>query len=279
MRLKDQGKNSILLLNRSSVIAGALLLAILSIGLGYFIGFKTGQSGAPETEHIVEKPVKIPEEKRVLELPPPKGPEENVPTHQQETTQGFIPPESPKAAEQAPEIAQSSPQSKGSVDKKPPNYWWLDKKSPVEVQKTGKGDPERDFNKQVGQNRDNPAQKQTEPQRPLPKDPQMIEKDGQTASSKPDRLPPPQEKRPSQKQTVKQKQYAIQFGAFPSRQGAEELKAILKSKGVNAYIVDKGKDDIYYRVRTGPYQNKKDADRQALQLEKQTGLKGFVTPK
>jgi cell division septation protein DedD len=283
MRLKDQGKNSILLLNRSSVIAGALLLSILSIGLGYFIGFKTGQTGAPETEHGVEKPLKIPEEKRVLELPPPKNPQENGPTSQQGTTeQGHqIPPqESPKVVEQAPESGHTPPQSKGSEDKRLPNYWWVDKKSPVELQKTGKGEPERDFGRQIGRDT---AERQPESQRPLPQQLPKGEVQGgrevETALNKPEKLPTPQDKKSPQKQTVKQKQYAIQFGAFPSRQGAEDLKAFLRSKGVNAYIVDKGRDDIYYRVRTGSYPSKKEADRQALQLEKQTGLKGFVTPK
>ncbi|MCX8069856.1 MAG: SPOR domain-containing protein [Thermodesulfovibrionales bacterium] len=242
MRLKEQGKNSILLLNRSSVIGGAILLVLISLGLGYFIGFKTGHSTVADLEQVVEPPKKIVEEKRVLETPPKKeiqpAPPLPPPSVALDNTDKTVRPEDKK------------------VEKEPP---------PIEIKKDDT--QERSFNKQVGT------------QKVEKEEIQVTKKTDGKAEEKPQPLPTASEKK-SVKNTKQQgKIYTIQFGAFPNIQGAEELQKNLKAKGISAYIVDKGKDGVYYRVRTGSYESKKDADKQVVLLEKKTGLKGFVTTK
>ncbi len=263
MRIKEQSRSSMLILNRSVVVAGAVLIAVISIGLGYFIGFKTGHSGTPEVEQIVEKPLKIPEEKRVLELPQPKQPEGQP------------------AQNQPPEMHQQDESQGSRVQEAPQRTVQTNDRSKEE-------DTVRGFNKQIGvPQRDASAQerdmaKQSQPDR-RPNEAAPKPQSSDTAKTVPERLPPPQEEKKALKQTAKpqsqQRLYTIQFGAFPSRQGAEELRAQLKSKGINAYIVEKGKEDIYFRVRAGAYQGKKEAERNAISIEKQTGIKGFITVK
>lgn len=243
MRLKDQSRNSILLLNRSSVIGGAILLVLISLGLGYFIGFKTGHSGVADLEQVTEPPKKTIEEKRVIETPP-----------KTESQPAPLPPPSSVS------VLENNEKSAKTEDKK------VEKEHPpIEIKKDDTQD--RSFNKQIGQQK---AEKED-----IPSDRKSINK----VEEKPQKLPIETEKKPTKNTKTQGKFYTIQFGAFPSIQGAEELQKNLKAKGVSTYIVDKGKDGLYYRVRTGSFENKKEADKQVALLEKKTGLKGFVTIK
>lgn len=233
MRLKDQGRNSILLLNRTSVIAGAIIIAVISLGVGYFIGFKTGTSGNVEVEHITEKPPKpvVNEDKRVLEpppTPPPTPPTSNMLSGKDDTKQ-------------------TDKSQKKDVEKK-------DEEPKIVIQE---------------QKQDLSAQKGFE-KRPTP------EKKVEPVPDKPKSVPQVEEKKP-EKTLTKTRYFTIQLGAFPSKTGAEDLKSQLKSKGISAYIVNKDKDSIYFKVRVGNYSNKKEAERALISIEKQTGLKGFIT--
>lgn len=258
MRLKEQGKNSILLLSRSSVIAGAVLIAVVSIGLGYFIGFKTGQSTVNESEQIVERPLRPPEEKRVLE---PLKPTNTEP---------------PQIALQPPDKAE--PHQDKTVTDKLNQSDTKEIKPTVEIEKNTKQDDKQQSPKQA---QADVQHKGFEKQLSTPKTPEQgLTKEQQKAQrgepTNVERLPAPEEKKPAA-QRSKQRLYTIQFGAFPNRKGAEELQSQLKAKAINAYIVDKDEKNIYYRVRVGSFSSKKEAETRALSIEKQTGLKGFIT--
>ncbi|HIJ59796.1 MAG TPA: hypothetical protein HPP56_04180 [Nitrospirae bacterium] len=243
MRLKDQTKNSILLLNRSSVIGGAVLIVLISLGLGYFIGFKTGQSGVADLEQVVEPPKKILEEKRVLESTP-KTENQQVPP---------LPPPSVTTLNNNEKLTNIEGKK---IDKEPP---------PIEIKK--EENQEKNFSKQIGKQR---IEKEDISPNPKPEN---------KPDEKPQKLPVTTEKKVVKNTKQQTKLYTIQFGAFPNIQGAEELKKSLTSKGVSAYIVDKGKEGVYYRVRSGSFESKREADKQLILYEKKTGLKGFVTLK
>ncbi|MCX8028006.1 MAG: SPOR domain-containing protein [Thermodesulfovibrionales bacterium] len=234
MKLKDQSRNSILLLNRTSVIAGAIIICVVSLGLGYFIGFKTGVSGNVEVEQITEKTPKpkINEDKRVLEpLPPPPQPTAPV----------------QKITPEKEEIKQPEKTEKKEIEKK------------AEEPKIVIQEQKQDTSTQKG------FEKRIVPEKKTEKEPDKPKPSIQTEDKKTEKMPP------------KTKSYTIQLGAFPSKAGAEELKSQLKNKGINAYIISKDKDSIYFRVRVGNYSTKKEAERALISIEKQTGLKGFIT--
>ncbi|MFQ3573104.1 MAG: SPOR domain-containing protein, partial [Thermodesulfovibrionales bacterium] len=224
------------LLNRTSVIVGAIIISVISLALGYFIGFKTGTSGSLEVEHITEKPPKriTNDEKRVLEPPPPPSP-------------------TPQTNKVVPSDIDDVKQTDKPVEKKEVEKKTEEPKIIIQEQKQDLSSP-RGFEKRL-----------------TPEKRQDLEQD-QTKSA-----PKVDEKRIEKQTSTKVKNYTIQLGAFPSRSGAEELKTQLKGKGINAYIVNKDKDSIYFKVRVGSYSNKKEAERALISIEKQTGLKGFIT--
>lgn len=73
--------------------------------------------------------------------------------------------------------------------------------------------------------------------------------------------------------------YTVQVGAFMSTSEARKLKQLCEKKGLNAYIVaDKQQDGAtVYKVRTGEFAVRKDAEILALRLKKAEGLTAFVT--
>ncbi|MFI5293756.1 MAG: SPOR domain-containing protein [Thermodesulfovibrionales bacterium] len=75
--------------------------------------------------------------------------------------------------------------------------------------------------------------------------------------------------------------YTVQLGALKNAGEARQLKAKYAKKGYKIYITalrSKGKMKIY-KVRTGEFREKKDAEILALRLKKNEGLSAFVTVK
>ncbi len=75
--------------------------------------------------------------------------------------------------------------------------------------------------------------------------------------------------------------YTVQLGALKNAGEARRLKAKYAKKGYKLYITgsrSKGKVKIY-KVRTGEFREKKDAEILALRLKKNEGLSAFVTVK
>jgi cell division septation protein DedD len=75
--------------------------------------------------------------------------------------------------------------------------------------------------------------------------------------------------------------YTVQLGALKKAGEARNLKTAYAKKGYKTYITvtkNKGKEKIY-KVRTGEFKEKKDAEILALRLKKNEGLAAFVTVK
>lgn len=72
--------------------------------------------------------------------------------------------------------------------------------------------------------------------------------------------------------------YTVQIGAFKSEAEAENIRAKYDKKGYKAYIIiSHEKNKKIYKVRTGEFREKKDADILSLKLRKTEGLNTFVT--
>jgi len=75
--------------------------------------------------------------------------------------------------------------------------------------------------------------------------------------------------------------YTVQIGAFKSTEEAKQLKARFEKKGYTSFVSavkDKNGNKIY-KVKTGEFPDKKDADVLALKLKKTEGLHTYVTTK
>ncbi len=256
MRVRGPERSSILLLGRSTVVIGAIVITLLSFGLGYFWGYKGGDVSQTEKEESAaeQKPHIPPEDKKVLEpaagntpiapsIKPPEFPQEIKP--QKPLEQEKEPPNEQKAVEDRTDKSQRIEIAEGK-DAQFENRQPADKDSP-EVKTAGT---------KTGKQSSKASKKKV-----LPKASQSTK----TAKSQ---------------STVSEKRlYAIQFGAFPNKEGAEQLQQSLKAKGIKAYVVSESESDPYFRVRAGSFKNRKDAELQAVKLQKQTGLQNFVTTK
>lgn len=234
MRIRTPEKSPILLLGRNTVIIGAVVIVILSFGLGYFFGFKGGDltGSEKEPEEAAVKTAKLPpDEKNVIETSPaaPIIPSPVIP----EEPSGSKVPELPaiKNKETQKPDKQSDVPQKGVQDKKEE-----EKSAAVKDEKNNSED------------------------KPAPK---AIKQ--KTPANRP------------KSDTVGA--YAIQFGAFPSKDGAEALSASLKKHGIKSYMIKPDDHIPYYRVRAGSYKTKKEAETASIALEKKTGINNFVTKK
>ena len=82
----------------------------------------------------------------------------------------------------------------------------------------------------------------------------------------------------SEKSSGRPMPYTIQLASLADRKKAEEMANDLAEKGYPAYFTKvsiKGK--TYYRVRCRRFESREEAQRYALKLERDEGLKGYVT--
>ena len=75
--------------------------------------------------------------------------------------------------------------------------------------------------------------------------------------------------------------YTVQIGAFVNIAEAKHLKANFNKKGYKSFISEgrNRKAQKIYKVTTGEFREKKEADVLALKLKKTAGLQAFVTTK
>ena len=68
---------------------------------------------------------------------------------------------------------------------------------------------------------------------------------------------------------------------FRSRPLAEELRARLLARGLDAYLLSSATEDgqVRYRVRVGAYASRPEAERVAADLRAERTLTPFVTPR
>ncbi len=97
------------------------------------------------------------------------------------------------------------------------------------------------------------------------------EKASKTKSSK--------DSRTTQEAAAKAK-YTVQIGAFRNASEADSLKSKFAKKGYKSFImVAKRKNDKFYKVATGEFHSRKEAELLAVKMKKTEGLKAFVTLK
>ncbi|MDA8082420.1 MAG: SPOR domain-containing protein [Nitrospiraceae bacterium] len=74
--------------------------------------------------------------------------------------------------------------------------------------------------------------------------------------------------------------FTVQIGAFRSKTEADRFKAKYSGKGYKIYIhtVKANRTMKIYKVRTGTFTDKREAELLALKLKKTDGLHAFVTP-
>jgi cell division septation protein DedD len=77
----------------------------------------------------------------------------------------------------------------------------------------------------------------------------------------------------------KTKRYTVQIGAFKNTEDANYLKTAFEKKGYKPFIsqVKDPKGGKIYKVKTGEFRDKKDAEVLALKLKKTEGLHTYVT--
>ncbi|HCL81377.1 MAG TPA: hypothetical protein DHW81_03845, partial [Nitrospiraceae bacterium] len=246
------------LLGRNTVVIGAVVIIIVAFGLGYFFGYKGGEFLQSEKDAEIsgkDKAAAILEEKKVLDaasadksvIPPPIMPPSEFP--QENKAQKPSSAEADKGKEAPKEFPAPPP-----FPPEPPK-----EKEPVKTEQAGAEQPA---------DKPQPAEADVKAKgvKPAKKDvkskgSQKISKTSKNSKNSHERL------------------YAVQFGAFPSKEGAEQLQAALKSKGIKAYIVERSEGDPYFRVRAGAYKTKKEAGSSAVSMQKKTGMQNFVTAK
>lgn len=258
MRLKGPEKSSILLLGRNTVVIGAVVIIVVSFVFGYFFGYK-GTDILEKGKHDSESRVAAaPEDKKTLDNA------DNSPV---------LPPVI-KPSEFPKEAVQQKPST--PEPQKPDNKALAEQKN-QEVAKAdaGKGP----LSPQAGL--ESPDSAGTEKERPAKESAGTGKVTGKTKkNSSPQKILKPSKTAKKQKETESAKgTYTVQVGAFPSREGAEQLLQGLKAKNIKAYIVDSGEGNPYFRVRTGTFKSRKDAEQMSSQLQKKDGLQNFVTTK
>ena len=258
MRVRGPERSSILLLGRSNVIIGAIAITVLSFGLGYFWGYKGSDVSQTEDEVKKDTEQKViipPEDKRVLE------------------TTSTTPKEAPIAPSiKPPEFPQeTTPQKSAGHEKELPKE-----------QKTAESKAGKRHGVEIAEGRGEQAEKDSS-------EVKWPEVKAETKAKTKEDTPAANKEKNTAKSTVKKnafpktsksvKLYTIQFGAFPNKEGADQLRQSLSSKGIKAYIVSRTESDPYFRVRVGTYKTKREADLAAVSLQKRTGMQNFVTAK
>ncbi|TAN43201.1 MAG: SPOR domain-containing protein [Nitrospirae bacterium] len=84
---------------------------------------------------------------------------------------------------------------------------------------------------------------------------------------------------PAAVRTAEEPTFTVQVGAFRNKAEAERFRAKYSKKGYKIYIRPvKEKKNMIYKLRSGEFRDKKDAEVLALKLKKTEGLTTFVTP-
>ena len=250
-------RSSILLLSRNTVLIGALLITVASFGIGYFLGFRGVGSPAQEKQPVESaktSDVIPPEEKRVIELPVKDVAGKPAAA---KTVAANQPAQAAEASAQTPDEAPAT-QAKDEIPK-----------SQDTADKTGKPGLQKNEVRiaavAANQVQDNASVKSSQPAQAASTAP----KSGRHAGAK--------AKKKAKNSVPSGKLYTVQVGAFPSREGADQLYQNLKAKSYNPYIVDASGSNDYFKVRIGSFKDKKAAEKSAAELSKKTGLQNFVT--
>lgn len=266
MRGRATEKSSILLLSRNTVVIGAMVITALSFVLGYFLGYKGGgisEGEEPAAELVREGEAARLEEKEVMESPAAQEPAGD---QQASSQRGQVPP-APLIGpgEIVPEVA--PPRLADAAASEAVREQAQRKKEAEKLQ----GAPEvQGAESAEGQGAGEEKEGGTQKAHPL-----------KNAAEGPNTGKQGREKTTGKTSptagTATGKMYTVQVGAFPGREGAEQLLQNLLARGYKPYIVDAGQGAPYFRVRIGAYKDRKEAERNAVAFSKKTGLPNFVT--
>lgn len=107
---------------------------------------------------------------------------------------------------------------------------------------------------------------------------QEIQQTQETQSSKETRKTEETKKTKETKETPKARKYTVQAGAFKGVSDANILKERLDKKGYKTYITLETKNHKkLYKVRTGDFATRKEAEILSIKIKKSEGLNTFVT--
>ncbi|MGP1458371.1 MAG: SPOR domain-containing protein [Treponema sp.] len=126
------------------------------------------------------------------------------------------------------------------------------------------------------------TQKRTEEVKPIAKTPQKpAAKPAQTQSPAVAVKPAPKQSQKTAAETAK-KQYWVQVTSLTSRKSADEARAVLDENKIAAdvFTYEDGKNQLFYRVRVGPYMTKVEAEywqAQIAKIEKFSTAASYVT--
>ncbi|MFO0754692.1 MAG: SPOR domain-containing protein [Thermodesulfovibrionales bacterium] len=269
-----------MLLSRNTVVIGAMVITALSFVLGYFVGYKGGgisEGDKPASGLVREgEAARQQEEKRVMEpsAPPETAGDQQAPPASALPQSGQLPLSPPigpgeivpeaapsrRADATASEAAGEQAQRKKEADR--PER--APERLPGILEARGTASP---GGQSAGEGHAGPAQKEHPGKNAA--EPKAGRQGREKAAGKASPAAG----------TVNVKTYTVQIGAFPSREGAEQLLQNLQARGYKPYIVDAGQGDTYFRVRLGAYKDRKEAERNAVAFSKKTGLPNFVTQK
>jgi cell division septation protein DedD len=86
------------------------------------------------------------------------------------------------------------------------------------------------------------------------------------------------EKKEESKASISQDMYTVQIASIGDKEKAEKMIKDLNDQGYDAYFYETDvKGNRYYRIRCGRFSNREEALNYSQRLEKEAGLKGFVS--
>ncbi len=272
-------RSSILLLGRNTVVIGAFLITIASFGIGYFFGFR-GSGSSDQDKQVVQSP-KTPEglpldENRIIDLPLKDVAKK--PTSAQSPPAKLSEPVKEASAQNAPEQAAEQGTEKATektTEKTKPKSQSQVESEPPAGQKTSKG-PNSKLHKSETSIVSTAANQAAADASVQSDQPASAGQSG-SASAKTGRHAGAKAKKKAKTIVSPVKPYSVQMGAFPNKEGAEQLFQSLKANGYKPYIVNASGSNTYFKVRIGNFKNKKAAEKSAAELLKKTGLQNFVT--
>ncbi|MCE5312494.1 MAG: SPOR domain-containing protein [Nitrospiraceae bacterium] len=295
MKPKAIEKTSIILLSKSTAVLGSIVIAFVSMVAGYLFGVSSvnvDQSAKPQETKKPETALPA-DEKRVLE-PSTANATPPVAAAQQQMTspqpiKPIIPPKEPafvpvpQAAQQPvqpqtqkqplPQPQQIQPQQQmQSVPQQQPHQY--NEAAPAKKQQSERSllkGTQNDMKMPLVRGEAAPAAPAVQMQQPAQ---QQKKAAMQAGTAKPVHAP----KKHVSAASAAAGKYTVQFGAFPTKEGAENLKKRLSSKNIKAYILNRKDPNDYFRVRSGSYPTKDAAQKAATSLKASTGVDNFVAP-
>jgi len=237
---------SLQLLGKEFIIVVVVIFSALSFTLGYFVG-KSGTDGKSGNPTQAAEIIPIPQKQETATPPQPQS--ESVAENKN----------TPPAEATAKEPAQA-------LQKGPLVIIEAKKPEPVKAAPTAKEKPPLH---PVGQQVAQPATEQ------LPKEPikESIKEPGKKPEAKDSSV--------SENSTKPGPLYTVQIAAFKSASEARSFSKKHAKNGLKTYITTStGKNKVkIYKVKSGEFRDKKDAEVMSLKLNKTGNLKTFVTLK